>query len=168
MLGDADRVFRPHHRKARAEKEGSCVGVKHTLWVIVTGLITQHGAFARGIRAGRVAGVVTPRQQVAFEGGLEGRRGVAALELAVVPGNDFENFRGQVAERKRHDAVLHLYSRGPGHVGKILFLCLVNLRTVRNTHALQCHAGGRVQLSNSMLHRSTHTSPLLLPTIPSY
>ena len=27
MLGDTDRVFRPHHRKARAEKEGSCVGV---------------------------------------------------------------------------------------------------------------------------------------------
>ena len=27
MLGDADRVLRPHHRQARAEKEGSCVGV---------------------------------------------------------------------------------------------------------------------------------------------
>ena len=27
MLGDTDRVLRPHHRKARAEKEGSCVGV---------------------------------------------------------------------------------------------------------------------------------------------
>ena len=27
MLGDTDRVLRPHHRQARAEKEGSCVGV---------------------------------------------------------------------------------------------------------------------------------------------
>ena len=27
MLGDTDRVLRPYHRKARAEKEGSCVGV---------------------------------------------------------------------------------------------------------------------------------------------
>ena len=34
---------------------------KHTLWVIVTGLITQHGAFARGIRAGGVPWVLTPR-----------------------------------------------------------------------------------------------------------
>ena len=27
MLGDTDRVFRPHHCQARAEKEGACVGV---------------------------------------------------------------------------------------------------------------------------------------------
>ena len=27
MLGDTGGVFRPHHHKARAEKEGSCVGV---------------------------------------------------------------------------------------------------------------------------------------------
>ena len=27
MLGDTDRVLRPHHRQARAEKEGACVGV---------------------------------------------------------------------------------------------------------------------------------------------
>ena len=60
---------------------------RHTLWVIVTGLITQHGAFAGGIRAGRVAGVVAPRQQVAFEGGLEGRGGVAAPESVAVLAN---------------------------------------------------------------------------------
>ena len=27
MLGDADRVLQPHHGTARAEEEGSCVGV---------------------------------------------------------------------------------------------------------------------------------------------
>jgi hypothetical protein len=27
MLGDAGGVLRPHHCQARAEKEGSCVGV---------------------------------------------------------------------------------------------------------------------------------------------
>ena len=27
MPGDTDRVLQPHHGKARAEKEGSCVGV---------------------------------------------------------------------------------------------------------------------------------------------
>ena len=27
MLGDTDRVLRPHHGTARAEKEGACVGV---------------------------------------------------------------------------------------------------------------------------------------------
>ena len=27
MLGDTDRVLQPHHRQARAEKEGACVGV---------------------------------------------------------------------------------------------------------------------------------------------
>ena len=31
MLGDTDRVLQPHHRQARAEKEGSCVGVAERL-----------------------------------------------------------------------------------------------------------------------------------------
>ena len=31
MLGDTDRVLQPHHRKARAEKEGACVGVAERL-----------------------------------------------------------------------------------------------------------------------------------------
>ena len=116
-------------------------------WMLVTVLVAQHRGLAGGVGARGVTWIIAPHLQVAFEGGLEGGRGVAALKLAVVPGNDFENFRGQVAERKGHDGVSRVYSRGPGHVGKILFLCLVNLRTVRNTHALQCHAGGRVQRS---------------------
>jgi hypothetical protein len=44
----------------------------------VTGLVTQHGAFARGLRAGGVAGVVTAGDHMAFQGGLEGRGGVAS------------------------------------------------------------------------------------------
>ena len=40
--------------------------IKHTLWVIVTGLVTQHGAFAGGVGAGGVAGFVAAGDQVAF------------------------------------------------------------------------------------------------------
>ena len=138
-------------------------------WMLVTKPVAQHRGLAGGVGARGVTGKITPHHQVASEGGLEGGRGVAAQKLAVIPANDFQKLRGQLVERKRHDDVLRNYSRETGHVGKILFLCLVNLRTVRNTHALQCHAGGLVQLSNSMLHRSTtQTSPLLLLTIPSY
>ena len=60
---------------------GPCRPAKHTLWVIITGLITQHGAFAGRVGAGGVPGVVAPRQQVAFQRGLEGRGGVALLQL---------------------------------------------------------------------------------------
>ena len=51
---------------------GPCRPAKHTLWVMMTRLIAQHGAFARGIRAGGVAGIVAPRHHMAFQGGLEG------------------------------------------------------------------------------------------------
>ena len=60
---------------------------KHTLWVIITGLITQHGAFAGGVGARSMPWVVAPRQQVAFESSLEGRGGVAAPESVAVLAN---------------------------------------------------------------------------------
>ena len=45
---------------------------------------------ARGAR--RVAGVLTPRQQVALEGGLEGGGGVVLLKSAVVFGDNVQDF----------------------------------------------------------------------------
>ena len=39
---------------------------KHMLRVIMTRLVAEHGALAGGVGARRVAGVVAPRQQVAF------------------------------------------------------------------------------------------------------
>ena len=136
--------------------------------MLVTVLVAQHRGLAGGVGARGVTGKITPHHQVASEGGLEGGRGVAAQKLAVISANLFQKLREQLVERKRHDDVLRNYSRETGHVGKILFLCLVNLRTVRSTHALQCHAGGRVQLSIPCFIARQHTSPLLLLTIPSY
>ena len=60
----------------------------------VTGLVTQHGAFARGIRAGGVAGVVTAGDHMAFQGGLEGRGGVALRQVVVTLANHFEHVEG--------------------------------------------------------------------------
>ena len=53
----------------------------------MTGLITQHGAFAGGVGARSMPWVVAPRQQVALEGSLEGRGGVAAPESVAVLAN---------------------------------------------------------------------------------
>ena len=58
--------------------------------MIVTGLITQHGSFARGIRAGGMPGVVAAGDHMAFEGGLEGRGGVALMDV-VIPVGDFSD-----------------------------------------------------------------------------
>ena len=49
----------------------------------MTRLVAEHGAFAGGVGARSMPGVVTPRQQVALEGGLEGRGGVALLEVVL-------------------------------------------------------------------------------------
>ena len=49
----------------------------------MTGLITQHGAFARGIRAGGMPWVLAAGDHMAFQGGLEGRGGVALLEVVL-------------------------------------------------------------------------------------
>ena len=65
---------------------------KHTLWVIVAGLVAQHRGLAGGVGPLGVTWIIAPHLQMASEGGLEGGRGVAALKMAVVPVNDFENF----------------------------------------------------------------------------
>ena len=54
---------------------------KHTLWVIITGLITQHGAFAGGVGARSMPWVVAAGYHMAFQGGLEGGGGVVVLWL---------------------------------------------------------------------------------------
>ena len=89
--------------------------------MLVTVLVAQHRGLAGGVGARGVTRMIAPHHQVAFEGGLEGRRGVAALELAVVPGNDFENFRGQVAERSVMMLSCASTRKRPGHVGEIFF-----------------------------------------------
>ena len=61
-------------------------------WMLVTKPVAQHRGLAGGVGARGVTGKITPHHQVASEGGLEGGRGVAALKMAVVPVNDFENF----------------------------------------------------------------------------
>jgi hypothetical protein len=53
----------------------------------MTRLVAEHGAFAGGVGARRVAGVVAPRQQVALESSLEGRDGVALLQLKAIFGD---------------------------------------------------------------------------------
>ena len=60
---------------------------KHTLGVVMTRLVAEHGAFAGGVGARSMPWVVAPRQQVAFESSLEGRGGVAAPELVAVLAN---------------------------------------------------------------------------------
>ena len=105
-------------------------------WMLVTKPVAQHRGLAGGVGARGVTGKITPHHQVASEGGLEGGRGVAAQKLAVIPANDFQKLREQLVERKRHDDVLRNYSRETGHVGKILFLCLVPVITPLQ----QCHA----------------------------
>ena len=70
---------------------------KHTLRLIVSGLVAQDGAFAGRIRARSVPWVLTPRQQVA-SGGKEGRRGLALRQVVVTFANHFEHVEGQVVE----------------------------------------------------------------------
>ena len=53
---------------------------KHTLGVVMTRLVAEHGAFAGGVGARSMPWVVAPRQQVAFESSLEGRGGVAVFQ----------------------------------------------------------------------------------------
>ena len=61
-------------------------------WMLVTVLVAQHRGLAGGVGACGVTWIIAPHLQMASEGGLEGGRGVAALKMAVVPVNDFENF----------------------------------------------------------------------------
>ena len=75
---------------------------KLTLRVIVAGLVAQHRGLAGRVGARGVAGVVAPRKQVAFQGGLEGRGGVALRQVVVELANHFEHVEGQVVELQWH------------------------------------------------------------------
>ena len=52
--------------------------------MLVTVLVAQHRGLAGRVGAGGVPGVVAAGDHMAFQGGLEGRGGVALLESAVV------------------------------------------------------------------------------------
>ena len=60
---------------------GPCRPAKLTLRVIVAGLVAQHRGLAGRVGAGGVAWVLAAGDHMAFQGGLEGRGGVALLQL---------------------------------------------------------------------------------------
>ena len=62
---------------------GPCRPAKHTLWVLVTGLVAQHRGLAGRVGARGMPWVVAPRHHMAFQGGLEGGGGVALLEVVL-------------------------------------------------------------------------------------
>ena len=70
--------------------------------VIVTVLVAQHRGLAGRVGAGGVPGVVAPRHHMAFQGGLEGRGGVALRQVVVTFTNHFEHVEGQVVEFHGH------------------------------------------------------------------
>ena len=78
---------------------GPCRPAKHTLWVIVAGLVAQHGGLAGRVGAGGVAGVLAAGDHMAFQGGLEGRGGVALLSWTVACVHDFNI--GELREASR-------------------------------------------------------------------
>ena len=70
--------------------------------MLVTVLVAQHGGLAGRVGAGGVPWVVAPRHHMAFQGGLEGRGGVALRQFVVTLANHFEHVEGQVVELQWH------------------------------------------------------------------
>ena len=85
----------PRFRQDPRKVLGPRGAAKHTLGVVMTRLVAEHGAFAGGVGARSMPWVVAPRQQVALEGSLEGRRGVALLLVVVELANHFEQVEGR-------------------------------------------------------------------------
>ena len=71
-------------------------------WMLVTVLVAQHRGLAGGVGARGVTRNIAPHHQVASEGGLEGRRGVAWRQVVVKLANHFEHVEGQVVEAHSH------------------------------------------------------------------
>ena len=71
-------------------------------WMLVTVLVAQHRGLAGRVGARGMAGVVAPRHHMAFQGGLEGRGGVALRQVVVELANHFEHVEGQVVELQWH------------------------------------------------------------------
>ena len=67
--------------------------------VLVAGPVARHQPLAGRVRPARVPRVLAAGQHVAAQRGLQGRGGVLALALVVVPGNDAEDIGGQIVER---------------------------------------------------------------------
>ena len=65
-------LFPPLLGTDAVEVLGPCRPAKHTLWVIVAGLVAQHRGLAGRVGARGVPWVVAPRHHMAFQGGLEG------------------------------------------------------------------------------------------------
>ena len=81
-------VFPPVLGDDAVEVLGPCRPAFDIPRVIVTVLVAQHRALAGRVGAGGMPGVLAPRQQVALQGGLEGRGGVRGgvevLEMVVL------------------------------------------------------------------------------------
>ena len=65
----------------------------------MAGQVARHQPLAGRVRPARVPRVLAAGQHVAAQRCLEGRGGVLALALVVVPGNDVEDIEGQIVER---------------------------------------------------------------------
>ena len=70
--------------------------------VIVTVLVAQHRGLAGRVGARGMPWVVAAGDHMAFEGGLEGRGGVALRQVVVELANHFEHVEGQVVELQWH------------------------------------------------------------------
>ena len=85
FLPEAARRF---HAEPVSDKERGKTGVVCVLSHGQEGIITRGLAGRVGARG--VAGVLTPRHHMAFQGGLEGRGGVALMDV-VIPVRDFSD-----------------------------------------------------------------------------
>ena len=81
---------------------GPCRPAFHTPRMLVTVLVAQHRGLAGRVGARGMPGVVAAGYQVAFQGGLEGRGGVALRQVVVELANHFEHVEGQVVELQWH------------------------------------------------------------------
>ena len=68
-------------------------------WMLVTVLVAQHRALAGRVGAGGMPWVVAAGDHMAFQGGLEGRGGVALLSWTVACVHDFNI--GELREASR-------------------------------------------------------------------
>ena len=62
--------------------------------VIVTVLVAQHRGLAGRVGARGMPGVLAAGDHMAFQGGLEGRGGVALRQVVVTLANHFEHVKG--------------------------------------------------------------------------
>merc|ERR1719506_138506 len=83
-------LFPPMLCHDAVEVLGPCRPAFDPPWMLVTVLVAQHGGLAGRVGARGMPWVVTPRHHMAFQGGLEGRGGVALMDV-VIPVRDFSD-----------------------------------------------------------------------------